>query len=359
MRAGWWMVAVFGLATQSVSAQVAPAPAATTAKNLPAVVVSGELPGPGLWKVSKGDHVLWVLGTLAPLPKKMQWQSRQVSDTELAAQAVLLPPGIELDAKLGFFGKLMLLPRLIGIRDSPDGRKLEDVLPPPVYARWLALKARYLGHDGGVEKYRPMFASFKLYEAAVKEADLSNDDIAGKLVRQLAKAHSIPLVDTSYTFTVADPKAALTAFRHSSMDDTRCFEQTLDRIEHGLPQMQAQANAWATGDIDTLAHLPRDTAGRACADAFAGADFARQQGLQNLPEKMAQSWMDAADKALAQHRSTLAMLPMGDLLAPDGYLARLKARGYTVESPDEQDDAAAPAADAGSAAPATAGSTAR
>jgi hypothetical protein len=39
-----------------------------------AVVVSGAQPGPGLWKVAKGDHVMWVLGTQSPLPKHMQWR---------------------------------------------------------------------------------------------------------------------------------------------------------------------------------------------------------------------------------------------------------------------------------------------
>ena len=27
------------------------------------ILVAGQRPGPGLWKVSKGDHVLWVFGT--------------------------------------------------------------------------------------------------------------------------------------------------------------------------------------------------------------------------------------------------------------------------------------------------------
>ena len=44
------------------------------------VVVSGVLPGPGLWKVSKDDHVMWVLGTQAPLPRRMQWRSAQVEE---------------------------------------------------------------------------------------------------------------------------------------------------------------------------------------------------------------------------------------------------------------------------------------
>ena len=42
------------------------------------VLVIGEQPGPGLWWVYKGDHVLRVLGTISPIPKNMQWQSKQV-----------------------------------------------------------------------------------------------------------------------------------------------------------------------------------------------------------------------------------------------------------------------------------------
>lgn len=348
MRSMVWMVAVLGFMVLPARAQqAAPAPAASAAKNLPAVVVSGVLPGPGLWKVSKGDHVLWILGTLSPLPRKMQWQSRQVSDTELAAQAVLLPPTIEMNAKVGFFGTLLLLPRLIGIRKNPDGKTLADVLPPPVYARWLTLKAKYIGHDRSVEKYRPIIAAGVLHDAALKDAGLTGDDVAGKLVRKLAKQHHIPQIDTSYHFTVADPKQALTEFRHGNMNDTACLVQVMDQVEHDLPHMQAAANAWATGDIGTLVSLRDDKHGDACMTAFDGSDFARQQGLQDVPAKVEQSWLKAADAALAKNRSTLALLPMWDLLSPDGYLARLKAQGYAVDAPPGMDDT-----------PATAGSTA-
>jgi len=44
-----------------------------TGDGVPELVVTGEQPGPGLWKVSKGDHVLWVLGTISALPKRMKW----------------------------------------------------------------------------------------------------------------------------------------------------------------------------------------------------------------------------------------------------------------------------------------------
>lgn len=354
MRSNMWMGVMFGLATLPASAQTVPAPASSAAKTLPAVVVSGTLPGPGLWKVSKGDHVLWIFGTLTPLPKKMQWQSQQVEATELAAQALLLPPDIEINAKGGFFSKLMLLPRLIGIRKNPDGKKLADVLSAPVYARWQVLKARYLGHGNGVEKDRPIFAAGELYEVAVKDAGLVDDDVAGKRVRKLAKQHDIPEVSTGFKFTIDDPKQAIAEFRHGSMDDTACLVQTMDRIEHDLPNMQAVANAWATGDIDTLAMLRRDRHGDACTDAFDGSDLARQQGLQDVAARMEQSWLKAADAALAKNQRTLALLPMGELLSPTGYLAKLKAQGYAVETPSEQDD---DPASVSSTAPAPAGNS--
>lgn len=149
----------------AVFAQSAPAPAtsagpaaADSVADLPAVMVSGVQPGPGLWRVSRGDHVLWILGTMSPLPKHMQWQSREVTQRVLESQEVLQPPALDVDTSVGFFSKLALLPRLIGMRNNPDGATRAQVLPSPLYARWQVLKARYVGSNPSVERWRPLFA---------------------------------------------------------------------------------------------------------------------------------------------------------------------------------------------------------
>src|SRR4030081_2734532 len=61
-------------------------------------VVTGEHEGPRLWKVrkpggpmSQGDHVLWILGTLTPLPKKLIWQSDSVEAVLQQSQEVVPP----------------------------------------------------------------------------------------------------------------------------------------------------------------------------------------------------------------------------------------------------------------------------
>ncbi|MEO7066123.1 MAG: TraB/GumN family protein [Rhodanobacter sp.] len=336
-----FLLGLLVLASPATFAQSVPATAAASASSasvadLPAVMVSGVQPGPGLWKVSKGDHVLWILGTMTPLPKNMQWQSREVTQRVLASQEVLLPPSIEVSTSVGFFGKLALLPRLIGIRNNPDGATLAEVVPPAVYARWQVLKAKYMGSNHSVEKWRPLFAGMKLYAAASKQAGLSDKDIVRTVVRKAAKSAGIKRTSTAYRFTVADPKSLVKDFKHERMDDVACFTQMLDSIDTALTHMQARANAWATGDLAALRQQPR-TDGSACQEAVTTAGFARSAGLQDVDGKVLHAWLAVAERALAANQSTFAEMRISDLLAPHGYLDALQTAGYTVQAPDATD----------------------
>ena len=52
------------------------------------MIVDGTQPGPGLWLVRKGGNDLWILGTLNPLPARMQWQSKQVEQVIAKVRAL-------------------------------------------------------------------------------------------------------------------------------------------------------------------------------------------------------------------------------------------------------------------------------
>ena len=119
------------------------------------------------------------------------------------------------------------------------------------------------------------------------------------------------------------------------MDDLDCFRKTLDRIDSDLDTMTVRANAWATGDIDALRKLPDSDQRQACIAAVTGTDLARERGIADIPERVENVWLAAASSALEKNRVTFARLPIAELLSKDGYLAKLRAKGYTVESPDE------------------------
>ena len=318
---------------QPVDDGLGPASAAPAIVDHETVVVSGALPGPGLWKVRKDGHTLYVLAILSPLPRRMEWESAGVESVVARAQRILLPPSFTLDADVGVFRGLMLLPSLLKARRNPDGRRLQEVVPADLYARWSPLKQRYIGRDGGVERWRPIFAAQELYEAAMRRSGLTLDHVVDKEVRRMAKRHDVPLRGVNFKLHVEDPKSAIREFQDTALADTDCFARTLARIETDLEAMRRRANAWATGDTASLLALPVDSQYGACIEAVTGSALARRLGVTDLGPRLETMWLDAAEEALARDAVSLAMLPLAMVTSPKGYLARLKERGYEVEAP--------------------------
>lgn len=300
---------------------------------LDTVVVSGRQPGPGMWKVSKDDRVLWLLGTVAPLPKRMQWTSDEVEATIARSQEVLLPPSVTMRSDIGRVRALFLLPSLMKARNNPDGKLLSEVVPEPLYARWAVLKRRHLGRDRGVEKRRPIIAAQQLQEAALKDHDLAFDNLAARVARQAAKRHKVPTSTPSVVITIANARQTLREFSESMLDDVECFGRTLERLETQTDTMKLRANAWALGEIELLRSLTLADTYRACADALLETRIARDQGFDDLEAQIDAAWLEAAERALAANASTFAVLPMAMLVGEDGFLARFETRGYQVEAP--------------------------
>src|SRR5689334_12420411 len=103
----------------SDSAQ-APAPAL---QEFAEVVVTGEQPGPALWRVQSGEHVLWRLGGVSQLPGKVTWRSRQLETVLATSQEVIVDFGVVSRARSKREGAAMKR-----ATDLPFGKTLKDVL---------------------------------------------------------------------------------------------------------------------------------------------------------------------------------------------------------------------------------------
>jgi uncharacterized protein YbaP (TraB family) len=297
-------------------------------------VVTGVLPGPALWKVSKGDHVMWVLGLTSPVPKNMQWKSTEVENKIAASQAVLTLPSLKIGVRTSFY-RSSLMPPTREIKNNPNDQTLQQVLTPELYQHWRAQKARYLFDSETVEHMRPILAGRELYEAALKHYGLVDQYGLENTVYKTAKRDGINIVDTSYQLMLKDPGDTVRVLNEKSMNDQRCLRRVLDALDHDLDQDTERANAWATGDIDTLRSIFSQVQQDACLSTIDNSQFAQALGIDDIESRLEKSWIATAEHAIDQNRQTVAVLPMHELLAPDGYLSVLQSDGYNVQAPSE------------------------
>jgi uncharacterized protein YbaP (TraB family) len=319
------------LAGALLAAAMASAVAEVPRAELQEVLVTGEQPGPGMWRITSGDHELWILGTLSPLPKKMTWRSRHAEEIIARSQEVIAPPTISFG--IGFFQGLTLVPSVLRARKNSDDQTLKDVLPPNLYPRWLALKEKYLGRGESVERFRPSVAARELYVHALDQSGLSSKDAVWDVIEKAAKKRGIPVTPVNLELKDDNPKQTIKQFQQIARDpDVACLTSTIERLETDLQSMRLRANRWALGDLEGLRKLPFADQRISCVNAVASVPALRDR-LAKLRQKLVDLWIADAQISLLHNKTTFAALPIGEITKPGGWLARLRAKGYTVQEP--------------------------
>jgi len=307
-------------------------PAATEVE-LDEVLVIGELPGPAMWRVSKGDHTLWIMGTLSPLPSKMTWRQRQVEEVIKASGEILGDSDSDLDMDLGFWEGVGLLRSALKLRHNADGATLREVLPDQVYQRWHAAHLRWFGKNPDrKERARPIYAAALLYEQALKKSGLSHRPMVWSTVKRVAGQHKVKIRQRQFSLKVEDPHGMLAELTALPRDkEAACLVETMDYIERELPDLKRRAQAWATGDMATLRALPRGEEQPACMEVGQGTQL--QSLIKQEEELFRKDWAGIVDWLLLTHDTSFTLLPVKQLLDQDGVLAQLRSKGYTVEEP--------------------------
>ena len=127
------------------------------AEEIEEIVVTGVLPGPPLWKVTNGEHALWILPLGNLYPKKMEWESERVERLIAGSQEyIAMPYGGHIAAILNPISII----RLMGVRNETtqllrSEKRLADIVPSDMYQRYLQLKALHFPNDNQIDKPRP------------------------------------------------------------------------------------------------------------------------------------------------------------------------------------------------------------
>jgi len=207
----------------------------------------------------------------------------------------------------------------------PDGRRLRDVMPATLYARFAAQRAQY-SHDAEKwERFRPSIAAAFLQEAALHKVGLSTHLDIGSEVRALARKHDVEVEEVK----IAGVRDLLDTLKVvPSATELTCVGAALSTVESGLPRLVERANAWANGDVERMRALPESQEDLACRAALSTGS-----GSAELLAQIRGSWLGAIKGGVDRGGTTVAVVSIEVLFEKGGVLDQLRAQGYEVEEP--------------------------
>lgn len=285
------------------------------------LVVNGERAGPGMWHVHRGNSQVWILGSLSPLPKGITWRSAQVERVLQGASQVLVQKPFE----LGIARILWLLLTERSVLMIRGGKRLKDVLPADLHARFAAQRAKYTDDPEKWERFRPLIAAAFLQQDAFHRAGLSTRLDLGAAVRALAKAHGVRIEELKIA-GVGDVMQVLKSLPPAT--ENICVAASLATIEGDLPRLIDRAQAWASGNLERIAKLREPAEVDACRAALDTG-----VGAADIIARMRAMWLGTIEKYLQSGGVTLAVVNMDLLLEPGGLLDEIRAKGYEVDAP--------------------------
>jgi len=310
------------LATSAPVAAQTPSGATTIEE----ITVVGRYPGPPLWKVTSGNRTLWIFGELSPVPKGLDWDPRNAERVLDRAGGVINGPTISVWTynPIRVFRILRTARRLGRL---PKDSTLADQMPAELYARYTALRMRYLPKvEEDDEELRPALAALRLYNAALDDTGLTSNSKVGK---QIERKMSRSRAEEADVEVEREPEAVLDELAKITPEaELACFASILTSIETDLDGMKERANAWAIGDVQALKRFDYPDSQGNCL-----ATLLTTPGFVDIRDELYTKWLTEAEHALATYDTSFSLLPMRELVAADGLLAQLAARGYTVTAP--------------------------
>lgn len=299
---------------------------AGTEETIEEVTIFGELAGPGLWRIRNGDNTLYLLGTLSPLPKKLEWRSREVENVLSRAQR-LIPARGDVSADVGPIKAVRLFMQYRKLRDNADDQRLDAVLPPDLFERFETLRKKYAPRERSLLERRPVLAAGELWREALDRSGLTARNDINRTVEKLAKSRKVPIDRPK--LRIDDPQGTLAEVGRIPRDaEVACMSATLSRLEADLSVARQRAEAWSVGDVDALRSPSSAQQQEVCWSALQ-----QSPKIAALRSQFDEGWFALALDSLERLPVALAVVPIDELYKRNGVLERMRARGFLVEEP--------------------------
>jgi Uncharacterized protein conserved in bacteria len=268
---------------------------------------------PAFWEVRKGNAVVYLMGSMHfgrddfyPLPPVIE--DAFVKSSRLVVEVNLL--GLRADASQIVFKHAGL----------PPGSILKDVISADTYN---ALKERAEGNQvplSAFQRFQPWYVTLMLVEAEIRKTTLQQQLGVDLYFLRRAASQKKPIEELE-TFD-----SQLSLFSQFSFEDQERFLlQTLGDLRNSQGYLSSMADAWLSGDVETLNKTLIDP-------------FREQADTKLLFERMFtqrnQKMATAVETYLKGNEQTFLVVGVGHMVGSEGIVALLRSKGLQVQRVD-------------------------
>jgi uncharacterized protein YbaP (TraB family) len=266
--------------------------------------------------------VLWIFGTLTPLPDSLDWNSDSVEWIVSQAKEVILPPKIGARSS-NPFTVISVMSKFKKLNKNPSGKSLDEILPQELTNRLHLVIEKFGLRKKKILNLRPSKAAEELMEGVLAIVELTNDEKISKQLRKIAKKKKADITKTSVWVDIETGLKVLSEIPVEA--EIECLATTLEAIDADLQASLERALAWVDGDAQQLKALNYPDLKESCFNKI----FVSPEAVLAL-QQARQLWINSAVTALQNNQVTFAYLPVRELVHPDGLLQELYHLGYEI-----------------------------
>ncbi len=287
--------------------------------------VVGEMSGPPIWKITKDEHALWILGYPEWVHDDSLWKSDFVEDVMAHSNEWITFTGARYTS-LNPLKMAQALRKFRRMQRIPDRGTLDSVLSTDAYQLFIGVKLSYAPKRDDLERLRPSFASKELFESAAESAGLvKGRRTIHRAMKQRARKHRVTEIRGSISL---NDLAVLDSMAETLPNaEQTCLQRRLQGLDGHLETISRLAAAWVEGDLTLIRVFSDDVVEDSCDPRSL---VSQPEALMQLVSSSQEIWDNNVDRALRENASTFAMLPLEDLLDDDGPLLRFQEGGYEI-----------------------------
>jgi uncharacterized protein YbaP (TraB family) len=261
-----------------------------------------------LWKASRGQSVVYLVGSVHLLSKDYYPLSPALDaafkECDLLVEELDLGEMEAVESQMKILARGML----------PAGQSLDQVVSPATFAL-VAERVKGLGLPvEPLKRFKPWALSLTLlgleWQAAGFDAALGLDKhFYDRAVADRKQVQGLETIDFQ-----------ISRFDELTMEEQdRMLASTIRELDAEKASVTALANAWKAGDAATVERIVLQELRK------------EPRMYQRLLVDRNRDWMPKIDALFARPGRSFVVVGAAHLVGPDGLLAMLRARGYTVQ----------------------------